>query len=50
MLATLLDLLDIAGAVITAPAMHCQRGSAEYIVGRGGHYIFTVEGSQPSLR
>ncbi|WP_169847207.1 ISAs1 family transposase, partial [Rhodococcus triatomae] len=50
LLPKLLNLLDIAGTVITADAMHCQRETAEHIVGRGGHYILTVQGNQPSLR
>ena len=36
MLTKLLDTIpDIAGAVITADALHCQRDTAEYITGRG---------------
>ena len=50
MLTKLLDTLDIAAAVITADALHCQRGTAEYIVDRGGHYIFTVKDNQRKLR
>jgi len=46
----LLATLDINGAVITAEAMHCQRDTAEYIIGRGGHDIFTVKNNQPKLR
>lgn len=47
---TLLDTLDIAGAVITADALHCQRDTAEAIVDAGGHYILTVKDNQPTLR
>lgn len=50
MLRKLLDTLDITGAVITADALHCQRDTAEYIIGRGAHYIFTVKNNQPKLR
>lgn len=50
MLRTLLDTLDITGAVITADALHCQRDTAETIVGRGGHYILTVKDNQRKLR
>ncbi|WP_231137730.1 ISAs1 family transposase [Rhodococcus opacus] len=50
LLPKLLGLLDITGAVITADALHCQRETAEHIVGRGGHYILTVKGNQPNLR
>ncbi len=39
----LLDTMDISGAVITADALHTQRGTAEYIVSRGAHYILTVK-------
>ena len=51
MLTKLLDTIpDVAGAVITADALHCQRDTAEYITGRGGHYILTVKDNQPTLR
>jgi predicted transposase YbfD/YdcC len=50
MLRTLLGSFDITGAVITADALHCQRDTAEAIVGAGGHYIFTVKANQPKLR
>lgn len=51
MLTKLLDTIpDIAAAVITADALHCQRDTAEYITGRGAHYILTVKDNQPTLR
>jgi predicted transposase YbfD/YdcC len=50
MLRGLVDTLDITGAVITADALHCQRATAEYIIGRGDHNIFTVKNNQPKLR
>jgi predicted transposase YbfD/YdcC len=46
---TLLDLLDIADAVITAGALHAQREHARYLARRGAHYVITVKGNQPSL-
>ena len=50
MFATLLDRIDLAGAVITADALHAQRGHAEYLVTqRGAHYLLTVKGNQPGL-
>jgi predicted transposase YbfD/YdcC len=50
MFAALLDRIDIAGAVITADAMHAQRAHAEYLVGqRGAHYVLTVKRNQPGL-
>ncbi len=42
--------IDLAGVVVTADAMHCQRGTAAYLTGRGGHYLLTVKGNQPTLR
>jgi predicted transposase YbfD/YdcC len=49
-LTKLLDTMNITGAVITADALHCQRGTAQYIVSRKAHYILTVKGNQPNLR
>jgi len=46
----LLDTMDITGAVITADALHTQRGTADYIVSRGAHYILTVKNNQRNLR
>jgi predicted transposase YbfD/YdcC len=45
----LLDRVDIAGAVITADAMHAQRSHATYLAGRGAHYVLTVKRNQPGL-
>jgi predicted transposase YbfD/YdcC len=51
MFATALDQIgDLAGAVITADAMHAQRGHATYLHGRGAHYVLTIKGNQPGLR
>ena len=50
MFATLLDRIDLAGAVVTADAMHAQRAHAEYLAGqRRAHYLITVKRNQPSL-
>jgi predicted transposase YbfD/YdcC len=43
-------LSDLAGCLITADALHCQRGHADFLVARGGHYLFTVKANQPTLR
>jgi hypothetical protein len=44
MFATLLDRIDLAGAAVTADAMHAQRAHAEYLVTqRSAHYLLTVE-------
>jgi predicted transposase YbfD/YdcC len=46
----LLDTIDLAGAVVTADALHAQRGHADYLVlQRGAHYLLTVKGNQPTL-
>jgi predicted transposase YbfD/YdcC len=46
----LLDQVDIAGAVVTADALHTQNGHAEYLAGRGADWVFTVKGNRPKLR
>ena len=46
---TLLDRMDIAGAVITADALHAQRDHATYLAGRGAHYLLIVKRNQPGL-
>ncbi len=46
----MLDAIDIAGRVITADALLTQRDLANYVVGRGAHYHFTVKGNQPTLQ
>ena len=47
--APLLKPLNLTGTVITADAMHTQRKGAKFVVGKGGHYIFGVNGNQPRL-
>jgi predicted transposase YbfD/YdcC len=41
---------DLRGVMVTADALHCQRAHADYLHGRGAHYLFTVKGNQPALR
>lgn len=41
---------DVTDVVVTADALHCQRVTAEHIVGRGGHYVVTVKNNQRALR
>ncbi len=50
LMTTLLGTMDITGAVITADALHCQRGTAQYTVSHGAHYILTVKDNQRNLR
>jgi predicted transposase YbfD/YdcC len=48
-LGELLDTMDIAGAVITADAMHTQRDTADYLHQRGADFCFCVKENQPTL-
>jgi hypothetical protein len=49
--APLLAPLDLAGAVVTADAMHAQREHAEFLVTqKNAHYILAVKRNQPTLR
>jgi len=49
MFISLVDAISIEGKDITADALLTQRKLAEYLVGRGAHYHFTVKGNQPTL-
>lgn len=40
---------DLAGVVVTADAMHCQREHAAYLGRRRAHWVLTVKGNQPGL-
>jgi predicted transposase YbfD/YdcC len=46
---TLLDHIEITGAVITADALHAQREHARYLARHGAHYVITVKRNQPGL-
>jgi predicted transposase YbfD/YdcC len=50
MLPVLLADIDIAGAVITADALHAVRSHAVYLHERGAHYVLTVKANQAALR
>ena len=41
--------MDLKDVVVTADALHTQKGHALYLHGRGAHYICTVKGNQPTL-
>lgn len=45
----LLDLLDIAGCIVTVDAMGCQKAIAQQIVDGGADYVLAVKGNQGSL-
>ena len=42
----LLELFNLAGKVITADAMHCNRETAEKIIKCGGDYVLALKGNQ----
>jgi predicted transposase YbfD/YdcC len=49
-LITALDTLpQLRGCLVTADALHTQRGHADYLLARGAHYLFTVKTNQPTL-
>ena len=41
---------DLAGMVVTSDAMHTQREHADYLLGRGAHYVLIVKGNKKKLR
>jgi predicted transposase YbfD/YdcC len=43
------DDLDLADAVITADALHCQRATAEYLHKRGADFVLPAKDNQPGL-
>jgi len=45
----LLRLLDIAGCIVTADAMGCQKAIARQIVAQNGDYVLALKGNQTSL-
>jgi predicted transposase YbfD/YdcC len=50
MFTTLLDRIELSGAIVTADAMHAQRDHASYLVDqRAAHYVVTVKRNQPGL-
>lgn len=46
----LIDVLDLAGAVVTADAMPCQRETAEKIVAKKADFVLMVKGNQETLQ
>jgi predicted transposase YbfD/YdcC len=46
----LIDMLDLAGAIVTADAMHCQRDTAEKIIAKEADFILMVKANQESLQ
>jgi predicted transposase YbfD/YdcC len=49
MIIPLLDGLDLAGTVMSADALHCQRATADYLHRRGADFILPAKDNQPGL-
>lgn len=47
--APLLDRIDVRDVLVTADALHTQRGHADYLHKRGGHYLWIAKANQPRL-
>ena len=47
--APLLDRIDLNNVLLTADALHTQRGHVEYLHVRGGHYLLIAKANQPRL-
>lgn len=45
----LLEMLDVAGQIVTIDAMGCQKAIAQQILDRGGDYLLAVKDNQPRL-
>lgn len=45
----LLQMLDVAGSVVTADAMGCQRAVAAQVTGQGGDYVLALKDNHPRL-
>jgi predicted transposase YbfD/YdcC len=45
----LLALLTLDGCIVTADAMHCQKGTAQAILERSGDYVLALKANQPAL-
>jgi hypothetical protein len=46
----LLDPMDLTAVVVTADALHTQRGHVDYLASRGRTGVFMVKGYRPTLR
>jgi predicted transposase YbfD/YdcC len=47
--APLLDRIDLTDTLLTADALHTQRGHADYLHQRGGHYLLIAKANQPKM-
>jgi predicted transposase YbfD/YdcC len=48
--APLPDRIELTGVLLTANALHTQRGHADYLHQRGGHYLLIVKANQCATR
>jgi len=46
----LIALLDVAGVLVVADALHCRKKSAQAVIEAGADYLFVVKDNQPTLR
>ena len=46
---SLLEILELSGAIITIDALGCQKEIAAQIREQGGHYVLAVKENQPRL-
>jgi len=46
----LIELLDVAGAIVVADALHCKKKSAKAVVEAGADYLFSVKDNNPTLK
>jgi predicted transposase YbfD/YdcC len=46
----LLEMLELAGAIVTIDAMGCQKEIAKKVIDKGGDFVFAVKDNQPTLR
>ncbi|HEX8761328.1 MAG TPA: transposase, partial [Pseudonocardiaceae bacterium] len=47
--APLLNRIDITDAIIPTDALHTQHRHADYLHGRGAHYVLTVKRNHPGM-
>jgi predicted transposase YbfD/YdcC len=45
----LLEMLEVAGCIVTADAMHCQVETAKKVIDNDADYVFVVKDNQPRL-
>jgi len=46
----LIEMLDVAGAVVVADALHCNKKSAKAVIEAGADYLFCVKDNNPNLK